>query len=426
MHYFRHMTHSLFRCCFLMVAFALMGSAALGGNPARVTGSALTDSTDRPSDDFLERIGFSGYIQALYQKAASKGITSFSGGDFGEGMDQRLTVRRGRLKMTYDAGSSQAVIQVDATERGVAIWNAYLLFKEKKWNTFGLKAGVQSREFGHEVAYSSSKRESPERSRLLQTLFSGERDVGVKLFVAPPAESGLSFLRLEGGFYNGSGPASDYDNNKDFIGRIHLDFEGKSSPWKLGLGASLYLGGQRQNTRYSYTMAPDNRSFHLDSAESNIGKTAKRRYYGADIQAGYAFPFGKTAVRAEYITGKQPGSSTSSKTPRSRPEEATYHRDFYGAYVILVQEFGRSPLNAFIKYDVYDPNRKVSGTEIDNGFTEGDIRFHTWGYGLAWHYDDHITFTAYYEDVRNEQTQQSGFTDDIRDNVLSLQIQYRF
>src|SRR5690606_41993495 len=105
MHYFRHMTHSLFRCCFLMVAFALMGSAALGGNPARVTGSALTDSTDRPSDDFLERIGFSGYIQALYQKAASKGITSISGGDFVDGMDLRLTVRRYRAQMTLEAGS---------------------------------------------------------------------------------------------------------------------------------------------------------------------------------------------------------------------------------------------------------------------------------------------------------------------------------
>lgn len=371
-----------------------------------------------------ENITFSGYVQALYQKASAPGIETFSGGGFEDNVDQRFTVRRGRMKLTYDAGSSKAVVQIDATEQGVIIRDAYLQFTEQKLKTFGLQAGVQNRAFGHEVAYSSSRRESPERSRLFQTLFSGERDAGAKLIIAPPPESRFGFLHLEAGFYNGSGTVSDYDNNKDFIGRIHSAFEGADESWTLGLGASVYSGGQRQNTRDSYTMDGD--AYTLDSAESNIGQTAKRRYYGLDIQAAYDFQFGNTELRAEYITGKQPGSSNSSRTPRSKPEEATYHREFEGAYAILIQELGNSPLEAFVKYDFYDPNRKVSTNVLDEDFTEGDILFQTWGYGLAWKYDEHITFTAYYEDVTNESTMLSGFTEDISDNVLSLRIQYRF
>lgn len=406
-------------------------SLAQGTSLAQESGKMLTNSLadsleEQALSKPLKNLKFSGYVQALFQKASAPGIESFSGGDFEQDVDQRFTVRRGRMKLTYESGNTGAVVQIDATEDGVIIRDAYLHFTESKWNTFGLQAGVQNRSFGYAVAYSSSRRESPERSRLFQTLFSGERDAGAKLTIAPPADSKLGFLYAEAGLYNGSGTVADYDNNKDFIGRVHASFKGSTAPWTLGLGASVYSGGQRQNTRYSYTMNADNSAYTLDSAQSNVGQTAKRRYYGAELQLAYEFPFGNTELRAEYIAGKQPGSSTSSVTPRERPEGDTYHREFEGAYLIFVQDLGQSPLEAILKYDFYDPNRKVDAGRINENFTAGDVRFHTWGYGLAWKYDEHITFTAYYEDVTNEETALEGFRDDISDNVLSLRIQYKF
>src|SRR3546814_506667 len=184
------------------------------------------------------------------------------------------------MKLTYEAGISSAVVQIDATEDGVIIRDAYVQFMEPVFHTFGLQAGVQNRAFGHEVAYSSRRRESPERSRLFQTLFSGERDAGVKLIIAPPEESALGFLEMEAGFYNGSGTVADYDSNKDFIGRLHTSFEGELVPWQLGVGISIYSGGQRQNSRYSYTMQEGNvegRSnfYTVDSARSEKGREGK-------------------------------------------------------------------------------------------------------------------------------------------------------
>src|SRR3546814_17244440 len=81
--------------------------------------------------------------------------------------------------------------------------------------------------------------------------------------------------------------------------------------------------------------------YTVDSAESNIGKTARRRYYGIELQTAFDFPFGNSELRTEYIRGDQPGSRSSSRTPRSRPDEAIYHRQFEGAYPVFIQELGK-------------------------------------------------------------------------------------
>lgn len=421
------MSYTLFIRCAVLLLPALvffLGLTLLPAATLRAQGTG--DSTGSVQLPLPGTLQISGYIQALYQKASAPGIASYSGGDFEENVEQRFTVRRGRFKLTHEAGLARSVLQIDATEDGVIIRDAYLRLTDPKWETFGLQAGVQNRFFGHEVVYSSSKRESPERSRLFQTLFSGERDGGILLFAQPPKGTPLGFLSVEAGFLNGSGTVADYDNNKDFVGRVHFSFEGKSSPWELGLGASLYSGGQRQNDPVLYEIKGDDTFYTVDSTESNLGATARRRYYGAELQVSYRFPFGSSQLRTEYITGRQPGSSSSSRTPRERPEGPTYLRDFEGAYAILVQQLGNTPLKAILKYDFYDPNKKIGGEGIDDDFTEGDLLYRTWGYGLAWEYDKHVTFTAYYEDVENEATRLEGFTGDISDNVLSLRIQYRF
>ncbi len=98
-------------------------------------------------------------------------------------------IRRGRVKFAYEGKLSQFVLQIDATEKGVALKDAYINFKDPWLQMFTLQAGVFDRPFGFEVHYSSSMRESPERARITQTLFPQERDLGAMLTIQPRKES---------------------------------------------------------------------------------------------------------------------------------------------------------------------------------------------------------------------------------------------
>ena len=136
--------------------------------------------------ELLKRLKITGYIQAQWQLADTAGsVTPFSGGAFPSTSNNRYMVRRGRIKFTYDNEFSTYVLQLDATEKGVALKDAYVAIRDP-WKQFvTLTAGVFDRPFGYEISYSSSARETPERSRVFQTLFPGERDLGAKLTLQP-------------------------------------------------------------------------------------------------------------------------------------------------------------------------------------------------------------------------------------------------
>lgn len=133
--------------------------------------------------DATKKIKVSGYIQAQYQTAETAGITSFAGGNFPSNVQSRFQVRRGRVKVNYDNDLTQYVLQIDVTQNGVAIKDVYASLREPWWQTFGLTAGIFNRPFGFEIGYSSSSRESPERSRVIQTLFPGERELGAMVSI---------------------------------------------------------------------------------------------------------------------------------------------------------------------------------------------------------------------------------------------------
>jgi phosphate-selective porin len=134
--------------------------------------------------------------------------------------NNEFQVRRGRLKLTYEEKMSKVVLQLDITNRSVGVKDAYLQFKEPWLKAASLTMGLFDRPFGHEISFSSSTRESPERSRLFQTLFPGERDVGAMLEIAPPEKYSVINVQLKRGMFNGNGIAADNNSNKDFIGRI--------------------------------------------------------------------------------------------------------------------------------------------------------------------------------------------------------------
>lgn len=82
-----------------------------------------------------------------------------------------------------------------------------------------------------------------------------------------------------------------------------------------------------------------------------------------------------------------------------------------------------------VKYDWFDPNTSVSGSDIGQGGSNpgaADIRYDTWGVGvnLIW---QNLTLMAYFNLVRNEKTPNFGaLTQDLKDNVLTLRAQIKF
>jgi len=397
--------------------------------------------------DALRKIKVTGYIQPQFRLTDLKGASAqFSGGSFPANSNKLFQVRRGRLKVTYDNVPTQYVLQIDAIQTGVTLKDAYVSVTEPWTQSLGFQMGVFDRPFGYEISYSSGSRESPERSRLFQTLFPGERELGAKFFYAPQMGN-LSFLRADLGVFNGSGPAAnEFDNFKDFIGHIAAQFPLGETGAELDLGVSGYLGNVRSATKYLWEngLTSGMKGFVIDSSATNLGTGVERRYFGVDAQFYYDMPvLGGTTLRAEFITGKQPGgssaggfvgSSLTTVSPSAQPAGPIYQRDFTGWYVNLVQNLGTKN-QLVVKYDRYDPNTNVGRSDFPGaGLSAADIQFTTLGFGFIHHWDEYVKFVFYYESVSNEEINSAAssssslapFVDDVRDNVFTFRTQVRF
>lgn len=398
--------------------------------------------------ELINRLKITGYIQAQWQMADTAGINSFSGGNFPKTSDNRFAVRRGRIKFAYTNDLSTFVLQLDGTEKGVSIKDAYVSVMEP-WAQFAtLTAGVFDRPFGYEIGYSSSTRETPERARAFQSLFPGERDLGAKITLQAKKGTRFDFIKLDAGLFSGNGINSEFDSRKDFIGHLAVAKANVSQTFKYGFGVSYYNGGLFQGTKFIYNpgvLSDGSNGFLVDSTSTNKNSYAKRQYMGLDAQFSLQSPIGITTVRGEYLTGKQPGSNASNQSTNSgtAPTVDTYNREFAAGYVYFIQNIGETRNQLVVKYDWYDPNTKVSGDEIKTkvkinekdvktNLTTSDVKFSTLGLGWNYRFNSQVKLTAYYEIVKNETTGISGanstnnYTKDLKDNVLTLRVQYKF
>lgn len=140
-----------------------------------------------------------------------------------------------------------------------------------------------------------------------------------------------------------------------------------------------------------------------------------------------------TEIRAELIGGKQSGTAKSSDSFRSLNRDPLYTRSFLGGYFYLVNSLllpKGMEVQLVGKYDFYDPNTAVSGTQIGlnplAGLSETDIRYETFEVALNYIYNDHWKIMIAYAMPRNEKTSLSGFDRDLRDNVLTTRLQFAF
>lgn len=406
--------------------------------------SFFIKDTVRPLIKRFENIRISGYMQPQFQVAQADGAQTFAGGNFAQFSHSRFMLRRARVKIDYLLMSRdkfpQALFtfQVDATERGVIVRDMFIRLYETKLNNFSMTAGFFARPFGYEVNLGSSFREAPERGRMSQTLMPGERDLGVMFSFDPQVKKTVHHIKIDAGFFNGQGASgtTDFDSHKDFISRITIrPYVFKKM--EIGAGASLLLGGWKNGTKYVYSNGRalnGDKIFIVDSSESNLGKSSARHYYGADVQVKLHHRWGETEWRAEYWFGEQPGTSTSTANPGTLPSSngaplPTYLRHYNGAFFCFLQNIINWRHQLILKYDWYDPNTRVETTDIGKtgtNLTSADIKFFTWGVGYIYNFNPQTRITFYYDIVKNENTNITGFRNDQKDNVFTCRVQFRF
>ncbi len=444
--------------------------------------------------DKLAKIKISGYIQTQarmptdYDAATDSSLThsawgkyqykvgDFAGGAFSDRVSSAFEVRRGRVKIAYETALSMAVAQLDIipfrsanflqsvtttttrdtiadslgvnhvvtrsatttstssaalTGGGVSVKDIYLRFTERWYKSFALKMGIFDRPFGFEIGYSSSSRESPERSRAEQTLFPGERDLGVSLEYLPADNMPVwaQHLNFKGGFFTGNGINVETDGKRDFIGRLGVTFPFNELNFAVDGGASLYNGSVLSQNDSVFEISGT--SFAPETGNKN--EYIDHRYFGGDVQIYYGNTpvIGGTTLRLEGYVGSQPGSKTSNSSPKSdMPSSAQiYKRNFLGGYVMLVQNLDPIKSQLALRYDWFDPNTEIEGTQVSFQETQTtDQRYGTLGIGEVYHWDENVKFIAYLDKISNEEITDSRaiFTDDVEDNVFTFRVQYKF
>ena len=393
-----------------------------------------------------DRLRFGGYMQPQFQYAEAKGVKNYSGGDFSGNSDNRFMLRRGRIRIDYlhnDAENrplAYFAFQFDGTERGVAIRDFWGRFYENKLSLFSLTMGMFARPMGFEANYSSSEREAPERGRMSQILMKTERDLGAMLTIEN--RTGGKFMKwakLDVGVFNGQGLAcpSEYDNHKDVIGRFSIKPRKlKKAGLTIAGSVSGYYGGIVSQSPWLYTSQEVGGKAVMkgDSTPSNVGYIAARKYIGADIQIKTTNQKWATELRAEYIRGLQSGTAGSSETPGSYPVTTAnaplplYTRSFDGAYLYLLQNIAGKRHLLILKYDWYDPNTKAAGKDVvaTSGYSAADVKYSTAGFGYLYHINSHVKVVFFYDMIMNEETSITGYTKDIKDNIFTCRVQYRF
>jgi hypothetical protein len=336
----------------------------------------------------LNKIKISGYIQAQWEYYDKDLVKTFD-------PNNTFYIRRARVKFTYEAlDGVKFVLQPDFSTGGLALKDAYAVINIPKLKDFTLWAGQFNRP-NYEVEYSSGQREVMERSRVIKTIYPGEREVGVKLeYMGSVVPLKVQLMAMNGNFTKDQ--QKDVDSRKDFMGRIVYSIKIPDAGIGIDLGGNGYFGGVIvKNTTNKYNSMSDGT---LDSLQ--LGNYLKKQWYGAEIQI-FADILGGLALKGEYITGTNstlsaldPAATTSTMAKlKGDPNKV---RNFSGYYLYLIKNIGSK--NQFVaKYDYYDPNTKFAG---DAALKEVYYKTIT----LAWqHYlNDFIRISMQYEMPKNE------------------------
>jgi hypothetical protein len=360
----------------------------------------------------LNKIKISGYIQSQWD---------YYGKDLVKTNDPTNTfyIRRARVKFTYEPTDGvKFVLQPDFSTGNLSLKDAYAVINIPKLNGWTIWAGQFNRP-DYEVEYSSSSRESLERSRLIRAIYPGEREIGAKLEYSGTNVPVLFQLMAMNGNFTGTN-AKDVDSKKDLMARFVYSAKMPSAGMGIDFGVNGYLGGNRAKTN-QYVLES---SGTLDSVK--VGDYLKKQWFGAEIRV-YADVLGGLALKGEYIIGTNSAASTvaSNATMAAKKAAPNTYNNFSGYYVYLVKNIGlKNELVA--KYDFYDPNTKLSGDAAGTNVWYKTLTF-AWQFFL----NDNIRITTQYEIPQNEKSSAvknvagTGGVQ-LNDNTFSIRVQAKF
>ena len=386
-----------------------------------------------------DQLKIGGYIQPQFQAAQNEGINSFAGGNFPEDVNNRFMLRRGRIRFDYTHFSKknikeiEFVFQFDGSERGVFIRDFWGKLFDNRFDLFNFTIGMFPRPFGYELTLSSSERESPERGRMSQILMKTERDLGAMVSIDNRRKNNhFKNIKLDVGVFNGPGLSAitDIDSRKDIISKLSLKPTAIFKRITISSALSCFQGSIIQNTQYVFKTDGYDKKIIVDSTGANKGKYAPRKYYGADFQLKRKIKAGFSEFRIEYIFGKQTSTAVNSETPPAKltGNDGYYIRNFNGIYIYFLQHIFNAKNQLLLKYDWYDPNTDVQNQQLksDAGFAGADIKYSTFGAGYCYNFNEHFKTTVWYDKVMNEKTLIPEFLSDVKDDVITLRMQFTF
>jgi len=318
-------------------------------------------------------------------------------------------------------------ITLECSPTGLSIKEADLRFVEPWLKSVAFKAGVFDRPFGFEIGYSSSSLESPERARVMQTLFPGEQDVGFSFEYLPsdnlPEVARL--LNFKGGWFAGNGVTNDFQGLRDFIGRLGLSIPLSDINVAIDGGVSLYEGNVINRNDSLYEIK-DN-AWSLTKVSKYSTNTRSDLGFDGQIYYGDVPFFGGISLRGEYIKGTQPSLKGSAKSQSGNAPNLTpyYMRDVEGYYAMLLLNVDPIKCQLVGKYDIFDPNTKLADAQVTS---TADMKYMTFGYGLIYHWSENVKLEAYYENVQNEKITDAKhvYDNELKDDVVTLRVQYKF
>ena len=337
----------------LPVLFLICSLAGRAQNYA--TDSARIEEHFRRTDhilNILREFRFQAYAQVEWQHADTAGVASVQGGNFPGAANNRFIVRRGRFKLSWQHETvtkkgdtikvGEFAFQYDATEKGFnAVKDFYGKIIDPWTGWIGIQGGIFLRPFGYETPAAPATHESPEFSRVNQTVMPNECELGEALVIESPRKFKPVYLRVDAAVVNGEGIGNtganqasintgSYQSAKDFIGRVIVGkiFDlGNGTKIGFNVSGSYYNGRVLQTTNNVFEVTDVAGVTAMRNVTTGTIDTAgklhtyyKREYYGAHAQVNFDYKMGgrcsgTTMLRAEYIGGQQPGQSNSSAVP---------------------------------------------------------------------------------------------------------------
>ena len=381
----------------------------------------------------LTKIKLSGYIQAQYDMYDFQDDKGPVGTTLAP-VTNSFYIRRARMKFSYETLEGiKFVLQPDFAVDKVSLKDAYVVLNDRWFmQTYSLTVGQFNR-INYDVEFTSNTREFLERSRMTNVLYPNERDLGAKLEANFMTKYQFP-LKLQLAIFNGNfgtgaiaNQVRDVDSNKDVMARATYSFQFPSKGLGIDIGAHGYFGSTKVlPPPVTNPVTPP--TVFSDQDNNNFtpiaGTTLKKDWFGAEVQIYYDF-LGGTSLKGEYISGTTSGSTNPLVTYSAFA--ANKVRKFDGFYLSFTKNIGKY-LQAAIRYDSFDPNSKLSGSDVTR---VDDLKYNTWTFAWQYFYDENVKIVLGYTMPLNEKSDlvagdYASINKDKKDNIFSIRLQARF